>query len=126
MGENWPQNFLIWACGRVPWEVATTTTVFASTVDMQVVKVTPKAAWRTAQVRGPGGPMNVKGKGRQGQGGQQKVAELGMTGSGDGVWWSPMKMPQTARVRWERRAGQRADPRRELLVGPEVKGLGMR
>ena len=62
MGENWPQNSLIWAHGRVPREAATTMTVLASTVDTQVVKVTPKAAWRTAQVRGPGGP-EVKGLG---------------------------------------------------------------
>ena len=71
-------------------------------------------------------PHCLEGEGEtEGQGGQQRVAELGITGSDNGVWQSPMKMPQMARVRREHKAGQAADVRRELEVGQEVPGLGL-
>ena len=63
-GENWPQNFCIWACSRVPWKAATTTMVLASTVDIQVVEVTPSKSrlvystgegpWRANEHEGEG------------------------------------------------------------------------
>lgn len=62
LGRTGPAYLLSWVSGWVAWKAATTTMVLASTVDMQTVKVTPKAAWCTAQVMGSGWPMNLKGQ----------------------------------------------------------------
>lgn len=54
LGRTGPTHFRIRMCGWVAWKAATTMVVLASTVEMQIVKVTPKAAGRTTRVRGPG------------------------------------------------------------------------
>lgn len=91
---------------------------------MEVTPPKSRLAYSTGE--GPWRASEHEGEGEtEGQGGQQRVAELGITGSDDGVWQSPMKMPQMARARRECRAGQAADARRELEVGQEVPGLGL-
>lgn len=62
LGRTGPAHLVIQVAGWVAWKAATTTMVLASMVDTQAVKVTPKAAWGTAQVKGPGCPMNRKGQ----------------------------------------------------------------
>lgn len=60
--------------------------VLASTVDIQVVEVTPcKSHLVYSTGEGPWRANEHEGEGEtEGQGGQQKVADLGFTGSDDG------------------------------------------
>lgn len=100
--------------------------VLASTVDIQVVEVTPsKSRLVYSTGEGPWRANEHEGEGEtEGQGGQQKVAELGITGSDDGGVVEPNEDAPDGQSE-EGTQGWTADTCRELEVGQEVKGLGM-